>query len=167
MDKKALALVLVSMIILLASFAYSFFTPTSTFFSEIPFTVTIIGYFLAGILFFGYLAFIPSIFFGLQLGAEKNAAIFLYIVPSIISTYAGTKLGFLLQEDFMKKKAFIRELKKILILFVISFILAITIENALPAIIEFWPKEDFVGLKLIQGNNAANMVDDFSRLIRR
>jgi len=156
-----------SMIVLLASFAYSFFVPTSTFFSEIPFTVTTIGYFLAGILFFGYFAFIPSIFFGLQLGAEKNAAIFLYIIPSIISTYAGTKLGFLLQEDFMKKKSFLKELKQILILFVIAIIIAFIIENALPVIIELWPKEDFMGLKLIQGNNAANMLDDFSKVMRR
>jgi hypothetical protein len=167
LDKKALALVLLSMIALLGSFVYSYFFPTQNFFSQIPFTVTTIGYFLSGILFFGYLAFIPSIFLGLQLGAEKNAAIFLYLIPLIISTYAGAKTGFLLQEDFMKKKSFFSSLKKIILLLLIALILAFIVESMLPMIIELWPKEDLFGMKLVQGNNISDIFNDFSKIIRR
>jgi len=166
MDLKALALTMVSLIVLLSAFAYAYFNPTITIFAELPFTVMIIGYFLCGIAFFGYFAFLPAIFLGLQLGTEKNAALFLYILPTIIATYAGTKLGFALQEDFNKKNNFMTVGKKILILFIIAIILALAIELTLPSIVEYWPK-DFLGLNVVEGKNFAGIIGDVSKLMRR
>jgi hypothetical protein len=154
------------MIALLLSFSYSYFNPVETFFFEIPLTIGTIGYFLSGIMFFGYFAFLPSIFFGLQLGAEKNAAIFLYIVPTIIATYAGTKLGFVLQDDFFKKKNYMQEIKLIALLLVISIIIAFALEQAMPTIIEYWPK-DFLGMNVSSGKNISGLIGDISKLIRR
>lgn len=166
MDKRALAITMLSMMALFAAFAYSYFIPTTTFFADIPFTLTTIGYFLSGIAFFGYFAFIPSIFFGLQLGTEKNVAIFLYIIPTLIATYAGAKLGFLLQDDFNKKNNFMQHWKKIALMLVVSICLALIAETVLPMIIELWPK-DFMGLSLVDGKKASSLIIDISKLIRR
>jgi len=166
LDKRALALVLISLIVLLLGFTYSYYFPTQTFFVEIPFTMTAIGYFLSGIVFFGYLAFLPSVFLGLQLGAEKNAAIFLYIIPLIISTYAGTKLGFILQDDFFNKKNYMEHIKIIAGLFILAIILAYAIEASLPYILEYWPK-DFLGMNVTQGKSINGLIGDISKLIRR
>ncbi|MFA6268413.1 MAG: hypothetical protein WC652_01240 [archaeon] len=173
MDNKAFALTLLGIIALLGTFVYSYFYPTTTFFADLPFTLTTLTYFISGIAFFGYVTFIPSILFGLQLGAEKNAAIFLYIIPSVIVTYAGAKLGFMLQRDFFNKKNLFKEGKSILVLFFVAIIIAIAIEAALPTIIQFWPK-DYLGLNVIQGKDSAAAITDFSgrfkefsRFIRR
>jgi uncharacterized membrane-anchored protein len=154
------------MIALLLGFSYSYFTPTETFFVEIPFTMSVAGYFLAGIVFFGYFAFLPSIFLGLQLGAEKNAAIFLYIIPLILATYAGTKLGFVLQDDFFNKKNYMESVKTIAILLIFAIILAVAIEMSLPTILEYWPK-DFLGMNVTQGKSIGSLIGDISGLMRR
>ena len=166
LDNRALALVLISAIALLLGFSYSYYNPIATGFSEIPFTIIAIIYFLSGILFFGYLAFFPSILFGLQLGAEKNAAIFLYIIPILISTYAGTKLGFILQEDFFNKKNYLEHIKTIATIFIIAIILAFIVEVSLPYILDFWPK-DFLGMNVAQGKSIGGMIGDISKLMRR
>lgn len=157
---------MLSMMALFAAFAYAYFIPTNTFMIDIPFTLTTIGYFLSGIIFFGYFVFIPSIFFGLQLGTEKNVAIFLYIVPTLIATYAGAKIGFLLQDDFNKKNNFMQHWKLIATLLVLSIALALIAEAILPMIMEYWPK-DFMGLTLVDGKKASSIIGDVSKLIRR
>ncbi len=128
--------------------------------------MTTVGYFLAGVAFFGYFAFIPSIFLGLQLGAEKNAAIFLYVIPLILATYAGTKLGFVLQDDFLNKKNYMEHVKIIAIIFIFAIILALAIEMSLPTILEYWPK-DFLGMNVTQGKSVGNLIGDISGLMRR
>jgi hypothetical protein len=161
-----MAMVLLSMIVLLLAFSVSYFFPMENFFSELPFTMTAVGYFLSGILFFGYLSFVPSIFFGLQLGAEKNAAIFLYIIPTMIATYAGAKFGFVLQDDFFKKKNYMEEIKMIALLLVISIIVAFAIEQAMPTILELWPK-DFLGMNVTAGKSMSGLFGDIAKLIRK
>ena len=163
-EKKPLALLLVSVILLLACFAVSYAYPIPTFFAGTPFTVIIICAFLSGAIFFGYLSFIQSIFFGLELGAEKNAAIFLYIIPLLIAIYAGTKLGFALEEDFTKKRNFILDIKKIFALLLAAIILALIVELLLPTIIQLWPK-DFLGMNMGQEKGIAGLINDIAKLI--
>lgn len=127
--------------------------------------MAVIGFFLAGIVFFGYFAFIPSIFLGLQLGGEKNAAIFLYIIPLILATYAGAKFGFILQDDFFRKKNYLDHVKMIMGIFVVAVILALLIEISLPTILEFWPK-DFLGMSVTQGKSVGSLIGDISKLMR-
>lgn len=166
METKPLAMVMIMVICLLAGFAYSYFNPMQTFFFDVPFTGVAIGFFLAGIVFFGYLAFLPAIFFGLQLGADKNAAIFLYIIPLVLATYAGAKLGFALQEDYAKKRNFIADGKKILIMVAVFALLAIAIELALPILMELWPK-DLFGLNVVQGKNVLGLIAEITKYARR
>jgi hypothetical protein len=155
-----------SAILLLLGFVYSYFFPLPNVFQEIPLTGVVSGFFLAGTIFFGYLAFIPAIFFGLQLGADRNAAIFLYIIPSLIATYAGTKIGFALQRDFMKKKNFMDVMKISLQLFIMAIILALIMETITPYIMEIWPK-DLFGLNVVKGKSAFSLIGDISKLTRR
>ncbi len=160
-------MLLIAMCCLLGGFAYSFTSPLPNFFVEMPFTGVTIATFLAGTVFFGYLAFIPMLLFGFQLGADKNAAIFLYFIPSLIATYAGTKMGFALQADFMKKRNAMKDMKIIIFLVIIAVAFAFAVELALPKIIEFWPKEVF-GLSVIDGkNNAIGLIGEISKLARR
>jgi hypothetical protein len=167
MDKKALGLTLLTVIFLLLGFAFSYFFQIQTPLAETPFTAIVIGFFLAGTIYFGYLTFIPGLIFGLQLGAEKNAAIFLYLIPIIIATYAGTKLGSSLQEDFLKKKSFLEDIQIIILILFLGVLLALMIEAALPALMEVWPK-DFLGMNVTQGKGIAGMIDSISsRLLRR
>jgi hypothetical protein len=164
-DIKALGLTMLTTIAILSAFVYSYYYPTFTFFENTPFPITTITNFFAGIAFFGYFAFIPGILFGLQLGAEKNAAIFLYLIPTIIATYAGTKLGFALQDDFSGKKDFFRQGKIILLFFLVAIILAITVELSLPAIIEYWPK-DFLGMNVMRGKSTVSLITDLAKYRR-
>jgi hypothetical protein len=165
MEKKPLALVLMMLIAILTAFTFSYLDPTTTVFGEVPLTITVLAFFLAGTIYFGYFAFIPGILFGLDLGATKNAAIFLYIFPLIIATYAGTLFGFVTEEDFKKKKNLTTELKTTVILLVISIILALIIEMGIPMLTEMWPK-DFFGMNLIEGKTIGGMIGDVSKLIR-
>ena len=103
--------------------------------------------------------------FGLQTGAERNAAIFLYFIPSILATYAGTKLGVLLQDDFNNKQNFLEYGKKILLIIVIAIIIAIIVEQSLPLITEYWPK-DFLGLNVTKGKTAMDLINQLSAKIR-
>lgn len=160
-------MLLIAMGCLLGGFAYSYTTPAPNFFAEIPFTGVTIAAFLAGTIFFGYLAFIPMLLFGFQLGADKNAAVFLYFIPLLIATYAGTKMGFALQADFMKKRNVIKDMKIIIFLIVIAVAIALVVELSLPTIIELWPKEIF-GLSVVEGkNNAIGLIEEISKLARR
>ncbi|VVB75607.1 Uncharacterised protein [uncultured archaeon] len=167
MEVKPLMMLLIAMSCLLGGFVYSYFTPSPNFFAEIPFTGVTIAAFLAGTIFFGYLAFIPMLLFGFQLGADKNAAIFLYFIPSLIATYAGTKLGFALQADFFKKRNAMKDMKIIILLLIGAVALALVVEMSLPMIINFWPKEYF-GLSVVEGkNNAIGLIGEISKLAKR
>jgi len=159
-------MLLIAMICLLGGFTYSYFTPSPNFFVEIPFTGVTIAAFLAGTIFFGYLAFIPMLLFGFQLGADKNAAIFLYFIPSLIATYAGTKMGFALQADFLKKRNVMFDMKIIIFLIIVAVALAFIVEISLPMIIEYWPKEA-LGLSVVEGkNNLFGLMEQLSKLAR-
>jgi hypothetical protein len=142
MDSKVVSMVAFTFLGLLAAFTYSYFYPTTFIFgaeSQIPLSILIILNFFFGVIFFGYLAFIPALIIGLQLGAQKNALIFLYIFPLLISTYAGTKLGFMLENDFWGKKDYLKVIKTVIGILIIALIIAILIENLVPLIIEYWP----------------------------
>ncbi|OQA31114.1 MAG: hypothetical protein BWY55_00640 [archaeon ADurb.Bin336] len=143
MDEKALSMTIFTLLGLLAAFTYSFFDPTLILLGseiKLPIIIFTILNFFFGTIFFGYLAFLPAILMGLNLGAQKNAAIFLYIIPIVISTYAGTKLGFGIEKDFWKKDNYLPTIKKIFGILFIAIIIAIIIELALPHLIQFWPK---------------------------
>jgi len=149
MDKKPLALLLICLIVLFTSFLYSVFNPTQNFFSSLPLTIIVLIAFIFGILFFGLISFVPHIFLGLSLGAQKNAVIFIYFFPVMIATYAGVKLGSALIDDFNKKSYFLGKGKSVLILLIVAIVIAIAIEYALPLIstLDLWPK-DLFGLSI-------------------
>jgi len=109
-------------------------------------------------LFFGYLAFLPHIFYGLAIGSEKNAAIFLYIFPIVLATYAGAKLGFALEADFKLEKYFLEDGKKVFWMLVTAIILALAIEILLPQIISMIP-EGLFGLDIKGGETTVSLFD--------
>ena len=115
MDEKALSMTIFTLLGLLAAFTYSFFDPTLILLGseiKLPISIFTILNFFFGTIFFGYLAFLPAILMGLNLGAQKNAAIFLYIIPIVISTYAGTKLGFGI-EKILEKDNYLPTIKNL------------------------------------------------------
>jgi len=118
-----------------------------------------------GTALFGYLSFVPHILFGLALGAEKNAAIFIYLLPIAIATYAGAKLGVALEADFRKQKYFLNEGKKILGLLALSLVIAFAIEVAMPIIISYLP-QDLWGMSVKEGKNVWGMFSQLTTLIK-
>lgn len=168
MDEKALSMTIFTVLGLLATFTYSFFYPILILLgSEINFPIsilTIINFFF-GAIFFGYLAFIPAMLLGFNLGAQKNAAIFLYIIPIIISTYGGVKLGFGLESDFWKKENYLEKIKKIIAFLFVAIIIAIIIELTLPYLIQFWPQETG-GLGLQEGDTILNLIKELNKYKR-
>ncbi len=163
MRAQPLAILIISFIALFGSFIYSFFYPITTVFSTLPLTILTIVFFLFGIIAFGLFSFVPHLFLGLSLGADKNALIFFYFLPIAIATYAGVKLGFLIQRDFEVKEYFLEKTKPIIYLFIIAIVLSLIIETALPILLnmELWPK-DLLGLN-IEGRNATNIFDIFKQ----
>lgn len=161
MRAQPLALLIICFIALFSSFIYSFFYPTISPFNTIPLTIITISFFLFGVIGFGFLSFLPHIFLGLNLGANKNALIFLYLLPISIATYAGIKLGFLIQQDFEKKEYFIEKSKIIVYLIVFAILISLTIEFLQPIIfnLDIWPK-DLLGLN-IEDSDATTMFDIF------
>ena len=167
MDEKALSMTVFTLFGFLAAFTYSYFYPTTIFFgaeSTIPISVLTILNFFFGAIFFGYLSFIPCILIGLQLGAEKNAAIFLYLFPLLISTYAGTKLGFMLEKDFWGKRNYLKIMKTIAAILIVSIIIAIIIENILPYIIQYWPTD--TGFTVQKGQTVMDLINELYKLKR-
>ncbi len=164
MDQKALALLLLSLISLLLTFAYTFLNPMYNPFGTNPLTILVIIFFIFGAVGFGFLSFIPHAILGLSLGSQKNSIIFIYIIPIVIATYAGLKLGSILLDDFMNKKYFLEEIKPIIIMFAIAIIIAISIEALMPYIMntQFWP-EDFFGMKITEGENLANIFEQLKQ----
>ena len=165
MEIKPIAFLLISLICLLLALAYSFFYPAPNFLGTVPFVLVVLAFFFFGVLAFGYLAFIPHIFYGLALGANKNAAIFLFFIPIVLATYAGTTLGSALEKDFKVKKYFLADGKKVLILLIIAIVLAIAAELALPTIISMWPS-DLFGLSIKQNEGISDLINNLSGLIR-
>lgn len=162
MKARALALLIISFIALFASFAYSIFMPTYTLFTIYPLTIMTLIFFLFGIIGFGYLVFLPHIYLGLPMGAEKNALIFVYFLPIALATYAGIKIGQSIEEDFKIKEYLTKkENKNIIYTFIIAIVSSIFIEASLPILfnMELWPK-DLLGLN-IEGKNAENIFDIF------
>jgi len=147
MNKKILALVLIATIAFLIGFVASYNYQIQTPFVDVPFTVLAIGLILGGAVFFGYLGFIPALLLGLQLGAEKNAAVFIYFVPIILAIYAGAYLGVLINKDFERKEVFIKKSKNIVALVAITLVAAFIVETAVPYMVEYWPI-DYMGLNV-------------------
>lgn len=165
MEKKTTIVFLVSLIALLASFIYGAVTNYEGYLLNIPLTIMVIAFFLAGTVFFGTLAFLPHLLYGLTLGAQKNAAIVLYFFPIGIATYAGTRLGFLLMDDFNKKKYFLEEFQSIIMMLALAIILSIIIEISLPTIINMWPQEMW-GLEIKEGKNLNELFQDLTKYIK-
>ena len=167
MDPKSLSMTVFTLLGLLAAFTYSYFFPTTFIFgveSQIPLSILTILNFFFGTIFFGYFAFIPALLIGLQLGAQKNAVVFLYIFPILLSTYAGSMLGFMLEADFWGKKNYLKILKRIIVIFIISLILAIAIENVIPYVIEYWPAD--TGFTIQKSQSILEMLNELSELKR-
>jgi len=114
---------------------------------------------------YGYFAFIPHIFFGLALGSEKNAAIFIYFAPIAIATYAGIKFGTALMDDLLNKKYFLKEGKSILILLIIALVMGMAIELFMPALVEMLWIEDYWGMQMKDNGTIANLIGDLTSLI--
>lgn len=165
MEVKEMYLLLIAIIALLAGFSYSYFVPTPVELGGVPFFAMAAGFFLAGTIFFGYFSFLPLLFFGLQMGAQRNAAIFLYLIPSILAAYAGIKLGLLLADDFKRKKIFLEQGKTILALVIIALVLAIAIEQSIPYIMQFWPN-DFLGMNVESGNTVVGLIGQLTGMIQ-
>jgi hypothetical protein len=166
MEIKAIALFLISLIALFASFAYSFFYPIDNFFSAVPITLLVLGFFLMGTALYGILAFVPHVFFGLTMGTQKNALIFIYIFPILIATYAGILLGTSLMDDFNLKKYFLKDGKKVLFLLATAIIMAFAIEVLLPIALttKLWP-EDIFGLHTTEGKSFTGVLSELTKMI--
>ncbi|MCX6800815.1 MAG: hypothetical protein NTZ73_01350 [Candidatus Diapherotrites archaeon] len=164
MDKKPTIALLICLICLFSGFIYSFQNPSWNFLASIPLAFLVLGFFLMGALFFGYLAFLPHIFYGLAIGTDRNAAIFLYIFPITVATYAGAKLGFALESDFKLEKYFLEEGKSVLAMVVIAVLIAIAIEIALPQIISMIP-EDFLGMNIKEGETTLGFLDKLAGMV--
>ena len=167
MDPKALGMTAFTFLGLLAAFTYSYFYPTTFLFgteSQIPLSILTILNFFFGVIFFGYLAFIPALLIGLQLGAQKSALIFIYIFPLLISTYAGTRLGVMIENDFWGKKNYLKIMKTIVVFLIISLLIAIVIENSIPFIIEYWPKD--TGFTIEKGQSIVDLLNNIAELKR-
>jgi len=93
------------------------------------------------------------------MGAEKNAILFVYLVPIIIATYAGAMLGAALGKDFNRKKYFLGDGKKVLTLLIVAIILTIAIDLALPYVIQYWP-QDIMGLSIKPGGDVWSLISN-------
>jgi len=165
MEVKTLALFLVSLIALFVAFGIGFFFPMNNFFSVVPISLAIIGFFLFGAAMYGYFAFIPHIFFGLALGSQRNVAIFVYLAPIILATYAGVKLGSALMDDLLNKKYFLTEGKTIVILLAIAIISAVAIELFMPTIIEMIWIDDYWGMQMASGGSTGDLIGKLTSLV--
>ena len=165
MEAKTLAFFLLSLIILFISFAIGFFFPLNNFFSVVPISLAVIGFFLFGAAMYGYFAFIPHIFFGLALGSERNAAIFIYFIPIAIATYAGVMFGQALMGDLLNKKYFLNEGKSILILLIIALVMGVAIELFMPTLVEMLWIEDYWGMQMKDSGTIGNLIGDLTSLI--
>lgn|GEM_PF-1221528 len=169
MEKKTILLVLICMLFLLGSFinGFFFYTDSSTvsIFGQVPLTIAVLGFFIFGTIFFGFIAFIPHILMGLTLGATQNAGIIIYFFPILIATYAGISFGNTILDDFQRKKYLTAQLKKTLLLLALALIIALAIEVFTPQIIELWPK-NMTGLEIKGTKNTAEIADSLSKFIR-
>lgn len=169
MEKKTILLVLICMLFFLGSFISGFFfsadNATISIFGQIPLTIAVLGFFIFGTIFFGFLAFIPHILMGLTMGATQNIGVIIFFIPILISTYAGINFGNTILDDFQRKKYLTEHIKKTLLLLAVALIFALAIEVFTPQIIDLWPK-DLTGLEIKGTKNTADMADSLSRFIR-
>jgi hypothetical protein len=161
MDKKAVMLMVVCLIALFGSFLFAMFNPSGTMFLILPLTIMIIVFFFFGVIGFGFASFVPYVLLGLAMGTQKNAVLFLYLIPILIATYAGLKLGSTLLDDFRRKIYFTEHWKIIVSLLITAIIIAVAIELALPMLegLQLWPA-DLFGMEF----NQTNVKDIFSYL---
>ena len=165
MEVKTIGLFLLSLIVLFISFGIGFFFPIYNFYSIVPVSLAVIGFFLFGAALYGYFAFIPHIFYGLGLGSNRNAAIFVYLLPIILATYAGIKFGNALMDDLLNKKYFLKEGKTIVFLLAIAIISAVAIELFMPTIIDILWIEDYWGMNMSDSGNTTDLISDLTSLI--
>jgi ribose/xylose/arabinose/galactoside ABC-type transport system permease subunit len=143
MEKKPLAIMLISLILMFLSYIYSFYYPMPNFLAYMPLTFLALGFFMFGILAFSYTLPLIYIFYGLSMGANKDASIFIFILPLTLGAYAGAILGTSLEEDFKIQKYFLQDGKKVFTLIIIALILALSIEFIYPLIINSFPQDLF------------------------
>ncbi len=135
MKIKSILLIAISTIALFIGFIYSYLTPTPNFMAGTSLILLTLIFFISGILFFGYLTFIPSAIYGIAIGFSKNPYIFLYSVPIILAIYAGLILGNSIEDDFLQKDYFIPHAKKALFILALAVGAALIIEIILPEIL--------------------------------
>ncbi len=167
MNQKALSMMVFTLFGLFSAFVYSYYFPITLLFgieSQIPISILTILNFFFGVIFFGYLSFIPAILIGLQLGAEKNVVVFFYIIPLVISTYAGSKLGFMLEADFWGKKNYLKAMKSIVTILIVALIIALVIEAIIPYIIQLWPSD--TGFVVKESKTVMELLSELSKLRR-
>jgi len=147
-----------SLILMFLAFIYSFFAPAANFLAGTPITFLSLGFFMFGMLGFGYLLPILSILYGLAMGANRDASIFIFLIPIALSAYAGAILGSALKEDFEIKKYFLEEGQVVATLLAVALIMAFAIEVAYPLFIENLPT-DLFGFTFKEGTTATSMMD--------
>jgi len=145
MDAKATVLLAICFVALFGSFLYSMFTPIETGMLILPITIMTIVFFFFGVIGFGFASFVPYLLLGFAMGIRRDPILFIYLLPILIATYAGLKLGSTLLDDFRRKIYFTPHGKTIISLIVIAIIIAIALEFALPLISEmnFIPNDVF------------------------
>jgi hypothetical protein len=165
MEVKTLGLFLLSLIMLFIAFGIGFFIPLYNFYIIVPIPLAVIGFFLFGAAMYGYFSFIPHIFYGIGLGSNRNAAIFIYLLPIVLATYAGIKFGNALMDDLLNKKYFLNEGKTIIILLAIALLSAVAIELFMPTIIDILWVEDYWGMNMSDSGNTTDLIGELTSLI--
>ena len=143
METKPLAIMLISLISMFLAFIYSFYSPTANFLASTPITFLTLGFFMFGFLAFSYTLPLLFIFYGLAMGSNKDASIFIYMIPIILGAYAGAILGASLEEDFKMRKYFLQNGRQIVTFIAIALVLAFMIEYLYPLFIDSLPQDLF------------------------
>ena len=161
-----MVLLTICLVAFFGSFLYSMYTPIETGFLILPITIMTIMFFFFGVIGFGFGSFVPFLLLGFAMGIRRDPILFIYLIPILIATYAGLKLGSTLFDDFRRKIYFTKHGKTIISLIVIAIIIAIALEFALPLISEmnFLPKDVF-GAQVVE-TKIPDMTDFLKTVIK-
>ncbi len=163
MEQKPLAIILTSLIAMFLAFIYSFYMPTANFLVGTPLIFLTLGFFMFGVLAFGYTLPLLSAFYGLAMGANEDASIFIFMIPLTIAAYAGVLLGSSLEDDFKVRSYFLKNGRQVATLAVIAIVLAVAIEYAYPLFINSLP-QDLFGFTFKEGVTTASAMDQLISL---
>ena len=158
MEKKPLAIMLISLISMFLAFIYAFYSPMANFLAGMPLTFLTLGFFMFGFLAFSYTLPLLYIFYGLAMGSNKDASIFVFMIPITLGAYAGAILGTSLEEDFKMRKYFLQDGRTIFTLIAVAIVLAFLLEFIYPFFIESLP-QDLFGFTFKEGITTASAMD--------